>query len=227
MSSHALDALDARVFDDPGRHLAEPRILDSGFLRDLLPLSAVRVEITHDEFVEIGMYVGTVGHRFTIHAVDSLRSSTARLLQLSRRRNRIIMRIRARHSARRHMYSVPMDSYDVLRENILALLRTRGWTKNEFAKLAGVASRSVSSVCGARPHPTYTPTLELLERLAAPFGIPPWLLLVPDLGQHPSAIPVLADLCSTCLTLDPEGLAQLQRVAAAEHRYAASRRPTA
>ena len=64
-----------------------------------------------------------------------------------------------------------------LKANLIALKDRRGWTQTVLEDKSGVSQRHVSSLLNAQ----VDPSIEILERLGVAFGIPGWLLLVPDL----------------------------------------------
>jgi transcriptional regulator with XRE-family HTH domain len=65
----------------------------------------------------------------------------------------------------------------VLAANLTALMTRREWTQKQLEAKSGISQRHISSL----RRETADCTTEILDALGAAFGIPGWLLLVPDL----------------------------------------------
>lgn len=65
----------------------------------------------------------------------------------------------------------------VLAANLIALMNKRGWTQQQLEAKSSVSQRHISSLRRG----TADCTTEVLDALGSAFGIPGWLLLVPDL----------------------------------------------
>jgi len=65
----------------------------------------------------------------------------------------------------------------VLAENVAKLKARRDWTQAQIASRGGLSQTHVGNVLRAEVNPT----TEILEGLSRAFGIPEWLLLVPNL----------------------------------------------
>lgn len=93
----------------------------------------------------------------------------------------------------------------VLAANLRLLMERRDWNQSELAAKSGVAQNYVSSLLREKQNPT----TEILDRLAAAFKIPTWLLLVPGftaekvgLLDSPHTVPLLI---AQFLSAGPEG----------------------
>jgi len=65
----------------------------------------------------------------------------------------------------------------VLAANVSALKARRDWTQQQIAARGGISQTHVGNVLRA----AVNPTTEILEGLSRAFGIPEWMLLVPNL----------------------------------------------
>jgi len=65
----------------------------------------------------------------------------------------------------------------VLAANVAALKARRDWTQQQIASRGGISQTHVGNVLRAEVNPT----TEILEGLSRAFGVPEWLLLVPNL----------------------------------------------
>jgi len=74
--------------------------------------------------------------------------------------------------------------------NLKALLRTRNWSQAELARQAGLPTRTVNSVVNCEG----ACTVETAEKLAAPFGLHGWHLLIPHLPDDLVSSPSLSSL---------------------------------
>ena len=68
---------------------------------------------------------------------------------------------------------------ETLSRNVTSLLRQHQLSENQLARLSGVSQKQVNNVCRQRTGCG----VDAIAALARVFRIPPWLLLVPNLGQ--------------------------------------------
>lgn len=119
--------------------------------------------------------------------------------------------------------STPPDShklFDMARErpatretvarNLKALLRIREWSQAELARQAGLPTRTVNSVVNMEG----ACTVETAEKLAAPFGLHGWHLLIPDLPDDLVNSPSLSALVESYATLNHNSRELLNDLAA-------------
>lgn len=68
----------------------------------------------------------------------------------------------------------------VIAANVRVMMKRRDWTQEQLAKRAGVSQTHVGNVLRAQ----HAPSADVIERIAGAFGVPPYLLLVPDLAPE-------------------------------------------
>lgn len=70
-----------------------------------------------------------------------------------------------------------MSSRDILASNLKALRNAKGWSQEALADAAGIDRTYVSSLERKR----YSVSIDRLDKLAAQLGVPPHVLLMPEL----------------------------------------------
>ena len=65
----------------------------------------------------------------------------------------------------------------VLAKNVEALRKKRGWTQTELGEKSGTSQRTVSNI----ENETNDPSSQKVAAIADAFGIPPYMLYLPDL----------------------------------------------
>lgn len=79
---------------------------------------------------------------------------------------------------------------DTIVSNLIALKADRGINSdNALAKLAGLDQKSIWRIL----HKEQSPTIETLEKLARPFGLHAWQLLIPRLDPKNPPVFVMTD----------------------------------
>lgn len=95
-----------------------------------------------------------------------------------------------------------------------------GWTQEYLAKRAGVAQRTISNI-EKLDHPDrqdYSPTLDVLQRIASVWGLSAWHLMLPlpdDLLQSQQ----IEKLVECFISVGKEGRENIARIAENEVRY--------
>ena len=93
----------------------------------------------------------------------------------------LMLQIEAHNNSGRPPYRSEMAAKKAIRAvlatNLIALMEKRGWTQQQLEAKSGVSQRHISSL----RRETADCTTEVLDALGTAFGIPGWLLLVPDL----------------------------------------------
>lgn len=77
----------------------------------------------------------------------------------------------------RRMVTAKESIREVLAANTRALMKRRGWTQTQVASKAGLSQTHVGNVLRRE----VDPTTAVLAGLGKAFGLPSWLLLVPEL----------------------------------------------
>lgn len=106
-----------------------------------------------------------------------------------------------------------------LSRNLKILMERREWTQKALEAKSGVSQRHISSLLNQQQDCT----TEILAGLAQAFGLPSWLLLVPDLSAElldSHRIPLLVD---RFIDAGPEGRDLLDRLSEREASHNASR----
>jgi transcriptional regulator with XRE-family HTH domain len=100
----------------------------------------------------------------------------------------------------------------VLADNLRALKDRHGWTQTEIADKADISQRYVSSVLSQEQDPT----TEIVDGLAKAFGLPVWLLLVPELSVELLDSQEIPLLVRHFAGADPDGQSALTKLAQRE-----------
>lgn len=101
---------------------------------------------------------------------------------------------------------------DSIRDNLNDLCRMYEWSGNELARRSGVGLRAVAYYLDG----TRTPDVPTCDKLAAPFGLTGWHLLIPGLPQELLRSPSLRDLLPDALAADDDGRALIAQIAKRE-----------
>lgn len=107
----------------------------------------------------------------------------------------------------------------VLAANLRALKDRRDWTQTEVANKAHISQRYVSSVLNQEQ----APTTEIVDALASAFGLPGWLMLVPDLPVELLDSQDLPLIIKHYLGAGPDGRALLDKLAEREFHHSPER----
>jgi transcriptional regulator with XRE-family HTH domain len=86
---------------------------------------------------------------------------------------------------------------ETVARNLKALLRLRNWSQAELARQANLPTRTVNAVVNMEG----ACTVETAEKLAAPFGLHGWHLLIPDLPDDLMDSPTLSELVESYASL--------------------------
>jgi len=93
----------------------------------------------------------------------------------------LMLQIDAHNNSNRPPYRSAMAEKQAIRAvlaaNLIALMTKRGWTQQQLEAKSGVSQRHISSLRRG----TAGCTTEILDSIGSAFGIPGWILLVPDL----------------------------------------------
>lgn len=65
----------------------------------------------------------------------------------------------------------------IIAKNVLALMEKRKWTQKQLEAKSGVSQTHISNI----RRQANDPSTAILDAIGAAFGIPGWLLLIPDL----------------------------------------------
>lgn len=66
---------------------------------------------------------------------------------------------------------------DVFVENVKRLMERRGWRQEQLGEKSGISQSHIGNLLRKQ----HAPSPKKIDRIAAAFGLPGWLLLVPDL----------------------------------------------
>jgi len=110
----------------------------------------------------------------------------------------------------------------VLLKNLDYLRDVSSVNKQELAKKAGVSPRMLAYIYSGER----TPTLEVLERIAAVFKIAPGLLLMPDMIKWFPHLKEMGELMTLYANADADSQKYIRRVAEKEANYSAAALPS-
>lgn len=104
---------------------------------------------------------------------------------------------------------------DTLVKNLRELMKATGMTAKELAAKSGVSERMIGYIfAGER-----TPTVEVADSLAGPFGLTGWQLLIPGLHVDIAKTGKLGQLVHNYSSASDEGRQYIDRVAEQEAKY--------
>lgn len=103
----------------------------------------------------------------------------------------------------------------ILSANLRALKERRDWTQTELANKAKISQRYVSSVLNQEQ----APTTEIVDALASAFGLPGWVLLIPDIPIELLDSPDIPLLLQHYLGAGPDGRGLLDKLAEREFHH--------
>ena len=104
----------------------------------------------------------------------------------------------------------------VFARNLSWLLARREWSQRDLAARSGVSQRQFSNILRGAA----APSIEAADALAAPFGLPGWIMLNPDMPTDLLESPTLRKLVASWIAATEEDRAYLDRVAAQAAKYA-------
>lgn len=104
-----------------------------------------------------------------------------------------------------------------LSRNLKYLLRVKGWSEAELARLAKVSQKTVNNAVNG----VYRTKVESCEAMAKPFGLTGWLLIHPNLIGSPDGGGTLTRLIDAYLTSPAEGQKLILGIAEREAQYRA------
>lgn len=109
-----------------------------------------------------------------------------------------------------------------LADNLQRLMDHHGLSQNELARRCGIGQRTLSTWLDKERALESNPRLRSLDQVAAYFGLPGWLLLVPGLSLDLLLTPGLALVMEHYRDAGERGRETIARVAETEARYAAA-----
>jgi len=106
-----------------------------------------------------------------------------------------------------------------LAANINGLMERRNWVQHDLAKAAGIAQRTVSNLCNPDGP---SPKLDIVDAVAAAFGLEGWHLILPNLLTDLDGESSVAKLVADFESADKSGKRHVLRVAEREAEYKAA-----
>ena len=97
-------------------------------------------------------------------------------------------------------------------KNLAMLMEAAGWNQSELGRRSEVSQRHISDILNGRSECT----VPIASKLAAPFGLTGWHLLLPDLPKDLVASPAIAKLVSAYIHADEAGRTFMDAAAARE-----------
>lgn len=101
---------------------------------------------------------------------------------------------------------------DTLSHNLRELMKAYKFSKQDLAKKSGISDRMIAYVLAKEK----TPTVDLADALAKPFGLTGWQLLIPDLSVELARAGKLEKLVSNYSQSSDKGREYIDMVAARE-----------
>lgn len=110
-------------------------------------------------------------------------------------------------------------------ENLDKLMKHHGLSQKDVEGRSGVSQRTISNILNADADPRYSPTIHIIEKLAASFSLPAWQLQIPDLPIEVLTSHNLAKIVDAYSTIDQNGRDMVSRISEAEARYSSQEKP--
>lgn len=108
----------------------------------------------------------------------------------------------------------------VLARNLEVLMHLRGWKQAETAKRAGVDQKVISYILSQKK----TPGLDVVDKIAAAFGLNLWHLIMPTLPEDLASPTSIRDVYEDFFRADPSGREHIAKVAHREAEYSKTHR---
>lgn len=106
----------------------------------------------------------------------------------------------------------PRESLSI---NLRHLMATREWNQVQLAKRSGVNQKTISNILNGRN----TPTLDILDQIAAAFGLNVWHLILPDLPADLVNGGTIERLFENFIASGEKGREYINHVAEREAKY--------
>ncbi len=90
---------------------------------------------------------------------------------------------------------------EVFRENLRNLINEKGWSNRGLERKSGVSDRMIGKVLNGESKPS----VEIAEKLAKPFGLTGWQMLLPTLVNDPASNAKLSQLVDSYTKANKEG----------------------
>ena len=100
----------------------------------------------------------------------------------------------------------------VLARNLRHLMRLQGISETELAKKAKISQKSVNNIVNE----VHSPKLDIVESLAAVFGLNAWHLIMPNLPEDLILSPTISKLFDSYTKATPEGRQLIDMIAERE-----------
>ena len=105
---------------------------------------------------------------------------------------------------------------EVLSRNLSFLMRLKGWNQVETAKRAHVDQKVISYVL----RQAKTPGIDVVDKIAAAFGLSLWHFMTPTLPEDMSGQPSIAEIYQEFFACDQEGKKLIAQIAHIAHQKA-------
>ena len=101
--------------------------------------------------------------------------------------------------------------------NLRHLMRIKEMSQAELARQSGVSQKTISNILN--PEVEQSPSIETAEKLAKPFGLEGWHLIMPNLPEDLLTSPSLEKLLNSYISSSVAGREMIDRVAQREAEY--------
>ena len=104
--------------------------------------------------------------------------------------------------------------------NLRVLMKNHGYASEKaLEKDSGVAQKTINNILNG----VSSPTIETVEKLARPFGLTGWHLIMPNLPEALIDTPSMRNLFVSFIDSSAEGRSHIEQTAAREAKYAKGR----
>ncbi len=111
--------------------------------------------------------------------------------------------------------------------NIALLMKINQISQKELERRSGVSQATISNLLNPSFNPRYSPTTNVLEKIASAFDIKLWQLLIPNIPPDLLASRTIEKVLENFVAADDQGRDAISRIAEAELRYVQFRSPLA
>lgn len=117
------------------------------------------------------------------------------------------------------IFFIDSDAIKGLADNVRRLMEIDGLSQQKLAKRAGLAQRTVSDLLSYGRTSSKSPTLSTIEKIAASFDVPTWLIQVPHLPDDLLRSHRLSRLVENYVEAPERGRENVDRIAESEMHY--------
>lgn len=109
---------------------------------------------------------------------------------------------------------------ETIARNITVLMKINKISQKDLERRSGVSQATISNLLNPNSNVHYSPTAQILEKIAGAFEIKLWQLLIPDISPELLLSRTIEKVVENFVAADDQGRDAITRIAEAELRYA-------